>query len=243
MSGGSRGISKVCISENGTALVTVSVSRLPFHRWKAAFKIPNSANHSRILTISGLSSSGSVLTQTERLVRIIPSSHLVLKKWRYFWDWHYEFRWQWDFTFGKYVNLYTISGLEKDGWTLSPDNKLFIPKSCNFPLDLLIDSPGTVSMISLFLDTKLVSYGIITVKLKMDLCPNDILQFELADSYSTITSMGTYKGRIENTTDLGFNLKPYIGHDLEFRMIFKAMDESSGNCGGISVSNLEILSS
>jgi hypothetical protein len=130
MRGGSYGLSKVCISENGHVLDTVSVSRLPFHRWKAAFKFSHSFNNSRILTITGFSISGAALTQTTRLVRIIPSNRLILKKWRYFWDWHYSFHWEWDFLFGKYVNLYTISGLESDGWTLSPQNRLIIPESC-----------------------------------------------------------------------------------------------------------------
>lgn len=138
MRGGSRGVSKVCISENETVLKTVSVSRLPFHRWKASFKLPESSSNSRILIITGLSNSGSVVTQTERRIRIIPAKRLVLKKWRYFWNWHYEYRWIWDFTFGKFVNLYTISGLEKDGWNLSSENKLFIPESCNTLFMLII---------------------------------------------------------------------------------------------------------
>lgn len=98
-------------------------------------------------------------------------------------------------------------------------------------------------MISLFLDTTHIQYGMISVNVNMDLCPNDTLEFEIADSYSTIQSLGRYKGKIEDNTDLNFNLKPYIGHNLEFRMIFKATDNSSGNCRGVSVANLQVLSS
>lgn len=132
MRGGSLGVSKVCISENGMMLDTVSVSKFPFHRWKANINIPESLDFIRVLTVAGLSENGSVVTQTERAIRVIPTNRLVLKRWRYFWDWHYEFRWEWDFTFGKYASLYTISGLEKDGWYISPSKNLEIPESCNF---------------------------------------------------------------------------------------------------------------
>lgn len=127
--GGSRGLSSIRITENGTVLETISVSLLPFHRWKASFYIPPSQEFKRILTISGLSKDGSVLTQTERIIRQIPTNRLVLHQYRYFWDWHYEFRWEWDFTFSKYTRLYTVSGLEKDGWSVSPENKLVVTSS------------------------------------------------------------------------------------------------------------------
>lgn len=99
-------------------------------------------------------------------------------------------------------------------------------------------------MISLFLNTQYVTYGVVGVNLKMDLCPNDTLEFEVADSASTIKNLGNYQGKIEDFRDLQFNLHPFIGPNLEFRMIFKAMGNSSiRNCHGVSVNNLRVLSS
>lgn len=242
--GGSRGISNVCIVENGIILNIVTVSRLPFNRWKASIHISPSSNYKRTLTITGLSESGLVLTQTERSVRVIPTSRLVLKKWRYFWDWHYEFRWKWDFKFGKYASIYTIAGFEKDGWRISSGNKLEIPESCKSFFTYFLDVPGTISMMSLFLNTKHVIYGVIGVNLKMDLCANDTLEFEVADAASTIKSLGIHHGKIEDSIDLQFNLHPFIGQDLEFRIIFRATNRSSTrNCRGVSVNNLKVLSS
>jgi len=100
-------------------------------------------------------------------------------------------------------------------------------------------------MISLFLDTKHVIYGTISIKLSMDICPNDVLEFEIANSYSIIKSMGSFKGIIKDNSYLQFNLNPYIGDDLEFRMIFRSINNSSDclGAGGISVSKFEVLSS
>ena len=97
-------------------------------------------------------------------------------------------------------------------------------------------------MFSLFLDAKYVEYGMLTVKLDMDLCPNDTLEFEIADSFSTLQNLGIYHGQL-GSSDLNFNLREFIGRYLEFRIIFRAKSNDSFNFGGVSVQSLQILAS
>lgn len=96
-------------------------------------------------------------------------------------------------------------------------------------------------MMSLFLSTKGVQYGVINVNLKMDLCPDELLEFEIAESSSTIKTLGSYQGLLRDSSNLQFNLHPYIEHELEFRIIYKA--GLTTDCGGVSIDKLLVLSS
>ena len=242
LKGGSRGIDRVSISSNGRVITEASVSFLTFHRWKALINFPINSSYRQILTVSGLSKNGSVLLKVDRAVRFIAAERLLLKKWRYFWDWNYRFNWSWDFRIGKYVSIYNVSGKDLHGWKVI-DDRVIIEESCKKFKILFLDVPGTISMISLFINAKHVTNAIVIVSLESDIHPDDCIKFEIADSMESSRILRTYNGNL-NHGAYNFDLAPYVGIDLEFRIVFRSNPNSkTSNYRGVTLYGLGVISS